>query len=177
MNHIRSIVIVLLATLIACALSCGKDFSNADIIIPSGTAILYADKEYVFQIDTLFSFVGINSPRGIQSLSGGLTLYSFDSAFDKSLQLHLFPFWDFIEGKSEGRVIYSHIIDGDQPGEPYELVPYTKVLELIDFNEEEQRLYIKFGGTFIRKERDTWGLDVPYRVDWYAVVHSHYRIQ
>lgn len=160
-----------------CAFSCGKDFSDADIVIPPGTAILYADKEHVFKIDTLFSFVGINSPRSIQSLDGGIVLYSPDGNYYKSFGLHLIPFWDFLEGKSKGKVHYGHIIDGDQPGEEYELVPYTKVLELIDFNEEEQRLYIKFGGTFVRKDRDTWGLDVPYRVDWYAVVHSHYRIQ
>ena len=177
MKYFKMTVFPVLPAFIFLAWGCGKDFSEADIVIPPGTAILYADKEYVFQIDTLFSFVGINSPRNIQSLSGGLTLYSPDSSFDKSLQLHLYPFWDFIEGKSEGSISYSHIIDSDQPGEEYELVPYTKVLELIDFNEEEQRLYIKFGGTFIRKKRDTWSLDVPYRVDWYAVVHSHYRIQ
>jgi hypothetical protein len=177
MNYIRPIVIVFFTALIMCAFSCGKDFSDADIIIPPGTAILYADKEYVFQIDTLFSFVGINSPRRIQKIFGSFTQYSKDSSFYKSYSLNIIPFWDFIEGKSKGRVGYGHIIDGHQRGEEYELVPYTKVLELIDFSEEEQRLYIKFGGTFVRKDRDTWGLDVPYRVDWYAVVHSHYRIQ
>ncbi len=177
MNYIRLIATVFFTALIMSVFSCGKDFSEADILIPPGTAVLYADKEYVFQIDTLFSFVGINSPRRIQKIAGSFTLYSKDSSFYKSYGLNLIPFWDFIEGDSGGRIRYSHIIDGDQRGEEYELVPYTKVLELIDFNEEEQRLYIKFGGTFIRKDRDTWNLDVPYRVDWYAIVHSHYRIQ
>lgn len=177
MNYIRLITIVFFTALIMCAFNCGKDFSEVDIVIPPGTAILYADKEYVFQIDTLFSFVGINSPRSVQRIAGSLRLYSKDSSFYKSYGLNLDSFWSFLEGDSEARIRYSHIIDGDQRGEAYELVPYTKVLELIDFNETEQRLYIKFGGTFIRKERDTWGLDVPYRVDWYAVVHSHYRIQ